>query len=70
MVSKADKILTFCKSWKTSSEIQEEFEMSNTETYHILRWLRKGNYVEYCKAGVVSMNRNVDNRKFYYKTKK
>ena len=69
MEAKVDDVLKFLDDWKCAVEIKSKFEMSDTETYHLLRWLKKGNYVECFKAGTINMAREVDNRKFYYKAK-
>jgi hypothetical protein len=41
-----DEILVFMKDFKTRKELEEKFTLSNTQSFRIINWLKKGKYVE------------------------
>jgi len=40
------EILTFLQQWRTRDEIRTKFDLSNTQSYHYIRWLEKSNLIE------------------------
>lgn len=60
-----EDVLAFLKSFKTRKEIQEKFNMSDTQVYHLLRWLKKSRSIEEIPMRVAG----VTNRVVFYKTR-
>ena len=46
MPYKVDDVLEFLANPKTRQEVALKFELSNSESWHLMRWLEKGKYVE------------------------
>jgi hypothetical protein len=42
---KTKEILSFLTIWKTRKQVEDKFNLSNSESFHILRWLEKGKYI-------------------------
>ncbi len=40
---KIDDVLAYLSVWRTRHQIQEEFSLSNTESYNLINWLKKRN---------------------------
>jgi hypothetical protein len=36
-----EEVVKFLKNWRTRKQLMEEFNMSNTSSYHCLSWLTK-----------------------------
>ena len=68
-MGRVDDVLDFLNEWRTSKDVQNNFKLSTIETYHLLRWLRKGQYIECCNGGAINFAREVDKRKYFYKKK-
>ena len=41
-----NEVLEFLKEPKTRKEVMEEFDLSNNESYHLMRWLTKGKFAQ------------------------
>jgi len=63
MVTDTDKVLKFLSVWKTRKEIEEKFKLSNTESYHLVKWLLKAGFAEEMNMPV----ENKTNKVWYYK---
>ena len=59
-----NQILVFLSDWRTRWDLREAFNLSNTESYRLLRWLEKGRYIEV----MVRVESKHQNRNWYYKT--
>ena len=38
---KIDDIILFCDEWKTRSQIREKFNLTNIESWHLVKWCSK-----------------------------
>lgn len=45
-----DEILKYLTEWRSSKQIKEKFNLSNSEFFHIQRWMLKAKLVEKCKG--------------------
>lgn len=72
MAVKIDDVLDYLKDWHSAGEIEKEFNLSNSERHHLLRWLVKGKYIVRIsgKAYNQMFNTNVDERQEFYKVLK
>jgi len=59
------EVLTFLSDWKTRQQIEEKFNLSNTRSWHLLKWLEKANEIE----KICVRKAFVTNRVWLYKTK-
>lgn len=41
-----NEVLEFLKNPKSRKEMEEKFGLSNSESWHLLNWLTKGNYID------------------------
>ena len=64
-MAEVNEILEFIKEFKTRKEIEAKFNMSNTQSFRILTWLKKGKYIEEMCVRVTGLT----NRQWYYKAK-
>ena len=56
-------VLDFLSECKTRKEIEEKFKLSNTESFHLIRWFLKSGAIEsFCIK-----QSGVRNRVWYYK---
>jgi len=62
---KVEVLLEYLKDFKTRKQIEAEFDMSNTQSFRLLTWLKKGNYIEEMCVRVTGLT----NRQWYYKAK-
>lgn len=46
MPYKVEEVLEFLKEPKSRKEIEEKFGLSNSESWHLVKWLEKGGYIE------------------------
>lgn len=60
------KVLEFLQTWRTRKQIEEEFNLSNTESFNLLRWLKKANEIEEKRLKI----ENHQNKAVFYKSKK
>jgi len=60
-----DEVLSYLSIWKTRAQVCEKFDMSNSESYHFLRWLEKGNYIIKTKLKIEKHT----NKCWFYKVK-
>jgi len=69
MVVRIDEVLEFLKDWHSAGEIEREFNLSNSERYHLLRWLVKGKYIVRISGKAYNKinNANVDERQEFYR---
>ena len=73
MTADVNKVLIFLTEYKTRKELEERFKLSNTESYHLLKWLVKAKFAEEVNLPVSSgerteRNLNKTNRVWYYRT--
>ena len=61
-----EEVLEFLKDWKTKKQLCERFNLSNTESFHLIRWLISGGMVEDWQLKRTGLR----NRMWYYRTKK
>jgi len=61
-----EEVLEFLNTWKTKRQLSEKFNLSNTESFNLIRWLVKGRKVESWQL----KKTGVRNRMWYYRTKK
>lgn len=59
------EILEFLSTWRTRAQLEKKFELSNTQSFRILRWLKKGNFISETKMTIEGHQ----NRCFFYKVK-
>jgi hypothetical protein len=62
-----EEVFNFLSEWRSSDDLKKEFALSQTSSYHLIKWLKKGNFLLICKANRIGFE---DNRKIYYKVKK
>ncbi len=41
-----NKVLEYLKKFRTRKEIEKKFNLSNTESYHLVTWLKKSKLIE------------------------
>lgn len=62
------EFLEYLSTWRSSREIKAHFALSNTSFYRMIRWCRKGGFVEtYSCSG---LEEGKTNRTYLYKTVK
>lgn len=59
------EVSEFLSSYKTRKEIEERFELSNTQSHHLIQWLRKSK----CLDEICIRVSGKTNRVWYYKHK-
>jgi len=59
-----DEVLTFMIKYKTRKQLEEKFGLSNTQSYHLIRWLIKSRHIE----EICMRETGRTNRVWYYKT--
>lgn len=60
-----EAVLNYLSEWRSSRQIREKFDLSNTSFYRLLRWFKKAKLVEvYSCTGV---EKHKTNRTFLYK---
>jgi predicted transcriptional regulator len=64
MIVNIDKVLKFLSAYKTRKEIEKKFKLSNTESYHLVKWLLKAGLIEKISMPVEKKT----NRVWYYKS--
>lgn len=65
MEGKIDKVLEFLKTFRTRKELEAKFTLSNTESYHMINWLKKSKMIDEIQMRVSGKT----NRQWYYKAK-
>ena len=45
-MAETEEYLTFFNSWKTRGQMEKQFGLSNTQSYRLIRWLKKGKFIE------------------------
>lgn len=60
------EVLEFCKVRRTRAELIRKFNLSNTQSFRLVRWLKKGKYIEEIKLPIEGKQ----NWAWYFKTKK
>ena len=63
---KTNEFLEYLETWRSSKEIRAHFDLSNSSFYRLIRWCRKGNYVESYSCGGIEPGKT--NRTYLYKT--
>jgi predicted transcriptional regulator len=61
-----DTALDFLDEWKTRNEIAEKFDLGNTASYNLVKYLLKAGYIESIQMRVAHKT----NRTWFYKRKK
>ena len=46
MQYKTDDVLAFLCEWKSRKELEVQFGLSNSESWHLVRWLGKANLID------------------------
>lgn len=46
MQYKVDEVLEYLKNAKSRQELQEKFGLSNSESWHLVKWLEKAGLIE------------------------
>jgi len=59
------EFLDYLKTWRSTKEIKTQFNMSNSEFYHLIKWCRKGNYIECHSCAGIEQGKT--NRTYLYK---
>lgn len=57
-----DEVLEFLNTYRTRKEVEEKFDLSNTESYNLLKWLRKAKLIKKMNIRVSGKT----NRTWYY----
>lgn len=57
--------LEYLTEWRSSKQIKEKFNMSNSNFFRMIRWCKKGNYVESQSCGGIEPGKT--NRTWLYK---
>ncbi len=75
-----DEVLKYLSEWRSTKEIREKFSLSNSEFFHLQRWLIKAKLAEKCKGmglnekstkiGLSGELKNKQNRTWLYKAVK
>ena len=65
MSAEIPEVLEFLKDWRTRKEVTEKFKLSNTQSQHLMEWLKKAKLVQYCKG---NYNNKSTNKTYLYKT--
>jgi hypothetical protein len=61
-----NEVLSFLKTWKERKEVEKQFNLSNTQSYHLINWMKKARLVdELCEKA-----KNRGGLVWTYKTKK
>lgn len=60
---KVSEALDFLSNWKTRKELEDKFCISNSSSFRLLRWLKKGRYIEEKKLFIKGHN----NKQWFYK---
>lgn len=61
------EVVKFLETFRTRKEIEENFGLSNTQSYNLIRWLLKGGYIEEYKVRLPDVDEfNSTNRVWVY----
>lgn len=55
---KVDDVLEYLSDWKTTKDVREKFNLSNSQWHHLKRWLIKGKFIEHCKGNIINTKTN------------
>ena len=45
-----NEVLSFLKTWKERKEVEKQFNLSNTQSYNLLKWMRNARLIDEVSA--------------------
>lgn len=43
---KIKEVLLFLREWKTRADVREQYKLSNTQSWHLIKWLKKAHLIQ------------------------